>query len=94
MGKEDEAIQETRVKINADPSLRKGVYSNLVMVQSSKKEAVVNFLFTDGPAESKDADIEGIMVSRVVMTLDTLVELRDALDSHIKENKILSSEMK
>ena len=73
--------------MKADESLRKGAYANLVEVKSMSKESIMSFFFADEAEESEEeVKMSGTMVARVVMTHDTLLELRDLLNKHIEDN--------
>lgn len=73
--------------MKADDSLRKGVYANIAEVRSMNKESIVSFFFADEAEETDDeVRMSGTMVARVIMTHDTLIELRDLLNRHTESN--------
>lgn len=73
--------------MKADDSLRKGAYANIAEVRSMNKESIVSFFFADEMEETDDeVRMSGTMVARVIVTHDTLIELRDLLNRHIESN--------
>lgn len=80
--------REETISLSADAAVRRGVYANLLGIRTSGKEAVLDFGFID--AESMDDDGVpvrlGTVQARVIVTLDTLIEFRDAMSLHIDEN--------
>lgn len=74
-------------EMKADDSLRRGAYTNIAEVRSMSKESILSFFFADEAEETDDeVKMSGTMVARVVMTHETLIELRDLLDRHIEGN--------
>lgn len=68
------------ISIEAKSDMRKGVYANLSRIVSTSKESVLDFCFID---EDDGINKHGVLVSRVIMSNQALVELRDMLDSHL-----------
>lgn len=69
--------------VATDPSVRQGSYSNLVVVTSQQSEEILDFFFVD--SRDEDGAMSGVVVSRVIMSRDRLVALRDALNDHLSK---------
>ncbi|WP_449133754.1 DUF3467 domain-containing protein [Senegalimassilia sp.] len=80
----DKESQEVVMAIDAQPETRKGVYSNFVSLQSSETECLINFCLIDG--NNPDGHMTGVLVSRVIMRNEQLIDLRDAIDRQIIAN--------
>lgn len=79
-----EEKQEMVMAIDAQPDVRRGVYSNFVSLQSSETECIINFCLIDG--NSPDGHMTGVLASRVIMRNEQLIDLRDAIDRQIIAN--------
>lgn len=79
-GRENTVSDELNIQLAADLKVRQGVYSNLSVISSQPKEDRIDFIFVDGASED---GAEGVVVSRVILTRQTLIELRNAITSHI-----------
>ena len=77
--------QEVKFNMTASEAIRNGAYANLASVRTTKKESVIDFFFADSEKTDDDGSLSvgGVMCARVVMSNDTLVELRDMLNGHI-----------
>lgn len=79
--------KEVELQFVASESIRGGVYVNAAYARSSRKETVIDFVFTDSEIESEDGIVVGgVLQSRIILTSKTLLELRDMIDQHISEN--------
>ena len=78
-----EAPRERRINIQADPEHLAGRYANFANVSFSDYEFTITFARIDH--EVDDADIPGVVVSRVNMSTRFMRELIDAMqDSYSK----------
>lgn len=82
--------REVTISLTADASVRKGVYANLLGIRTSNKEATLDFGFLDNESVNEEGVVvkSGTVHTRVIVTLDTLVEFRDAISSHIDANLV------
>ena len=82
-----EEQKEARVNLIADAGLRNAAYVNTAFAKSTPKESYLSFALVDSEADV-DGELvaEGILQAHIVMSHDTLVEVRDMLDAHIKAN--------
>lgn len=69
--------------VATDPSVRKGAYANFVMLGSRQTEEILDFFFID--SNDEDGNMSGVIVSRVIMSRDNLMSLRDALNDHLSK---------
>lgn len=67
--------------IVGDVETRRGVYANAVFITSQKSEDIVDFIFTDG---GDAGGVTGVLASRVIMTRETLLQFRSAIDQHLE----------
>lgn len=76
---------EDNVLIDAigSPELRKGTYSNVASITSLRFEDVIDFYFIDGTSDS--GALRGTLVSRIIMSREALIGLRDAIDQQINK---------
>lgn len=76
------------ISLTAEDNVRSGVYSNFSMARSTQKESIIDFVFIDsnGDDESGKHVANGLVQSRIIMSHQSLVELRNMLDKHIEEN--------
>lgn len=65
--------------------MRKGVYSNFVLVKSTEHESFLDFCLNDND-QNEDGSTDVIVVSRVIMSNESLKKLRDTLDRHVAEH--------
>ena len=64
--------------------MRKGAYSNFVSLRSNESDSILDFCFLD--AQNADGEMTGVLVSRIIMRNEQLIDLRDALDRQIIAN--------
>lgn len=74
---EEKAINLT---IDSDPQTRKGAYSDRVLVTSEGGFIRLDFLHVDIPS---DDGMRAVLVSRIMMSREDVVALKDVLDSHL-----------
>lgn len=76
------------ISISASPEARKGSYANLASVRTSKKENVLDFFFVDSEVEGEEGgrELVGVLQARIIMTDDSLIELKRMLDAHVEKN--------
>ena len=82
-------MQETRefnLNIDHDTATRKGVMSNLVMASTDGAVTRLDFINSDIPGE--DGQVRAVLSSRVYMTNENLLALRDMLNDHTKNWKV------
>lgn len=83
-------IREELISLSADASVRKGAYANLLGIRTSNKEAILDFGFLDSEHIDENGTLvkSGTVQARIIVSLDTLVEFRDAISSHIEANLV------
>ena len=74
--------EHNEFSIVGDMETRRGVYANAVFITSQKSEDIVDFIFTDGG--DTDGGVTGVLSSRVIMTRETLLQFRSAIDQHLE----------
>lgn len=72
------------IEVEANPDMRRGAYSNFVSLRRNGSNCIMDFCFLDGEVEGRG--MTGVLASRVIMSNDRLIELRDALDRQILGN--------
>lgn len=79
--------KELQLNLNAEFDKRKGSYSNFQTVTDLGKESILDFFFVDqtGVDESGKTFKNGVMVSRIILSRNGLVELKDMLVKHIEK---------
>lgn len=80
MDKEHRSMQ-----ISGDPDVRRGVFADLVSAQTPNQVTRLDFIQIEG--ESDDSTLQGVLASRVYMTNESLIALRDMLVRHTKDWK-------
>ena len=80
MDKEDRSMQ-----ITADSDIRRGVFADLVFAQTSNQVTRLDFIQIEG--EVDDSTLQGVLASRVYMTNESLIALRNMLIRHTKDWK-------
>ena len=78
----------TKLLLDIPDELRGGVYSNLGLVKEGEDgEAVVSFYLMDshGCDEDGTPTQDGVLQSRVIMSVRTLAILRDQLDRYLDD---------
>ena len=80
MDKDDRSMQ-----ITADSDIRRGVFADLVFAQTSNQVTRLDFIQIEG--EVDDTTLQGVLASRVYMTNESLIALRDMLIRHTKDWK-------
>lgn len=80
MDKDDRSMQ-----ITADFDIRRGVFADLVFAQTSNQVTRLDFIQIEG--EVDDSTLHGVLASRVYMTNESLIALRDMLIRHTKDWK-------
>lgn len=80
MDKEHRSMQ-----ITADSDIRRGVFADLVSAQTPNQVTRLDFIQIEG--EGDDSTLQGVLASRVYMTNESLIALRDMLVRHTKDWK-------
>lgn len=80
MDKDDRSMQ-----ITADSDIRRGVFADLVFAQTSNQVTRLDFIQIE--VEVDDSTLQGVLASRVYMTNESLIALRDMLIRHTKDWK-------
>lgn len=75
-------FEHNEFNIVGDVETRRGVYANAVFITSQKAEDIVDFIFTDGG--DAGGGVTGVLASRVIMTRETLLQFRSAIDQHLE----------
>lgn len=67
---------------------RGGVYANISFISSNENESILNFAFIDATSidENGKRSMDGVLQARIIMSNSGIVDLRNMLDNHIKEN--------
>jgi hypothetical protein len=81
--KKSTATNLPQVKIQSDPTLMQGDYSNAVKVSSTNEEVIVDFAFVF-PAD--ETSMEGVMTNRIVLSSATAKILSDKLHEVLSTN--------
>jgi hypothetical protein len=68
-------------EIFADAGKRAGAFSDYMVVKSVNGKAILDFCLIDDMADGRAT---GALVSRVILTNESLVSLSDMLNKHIK----------
>lgn len=76
------------VQITGDSDIRRGVFADLVFAQTPNQVTRLDFVQIEG--ESDDSTLQGVLASRVYMTNESLIALRDMLVRHTKDWKVES----
>lgn len=89
-GQNNEAGKQkgARLNLQGDAEMRKGVFANCFTLMDSKTCSILDSFFLDTPVTTnkQGEDVQGgIMVSRVILTRDTLIELRDMISRHLEK---------
>lgn len=74
--------------VSSSEETRKGAYANLASIRTSRKENVLDFIFVESETvdEKGARHLNGILQSRIILTNESLFELKRMLDSHIEKN--------
>lgn len=80
MDKDDRNMQ-----ITADSEMRRGVFADLVFAQTSNQVTRLDFIQIEG--EVDNSTLQGVLASRIYMTNESLIALRDMLIRHTKDWK-------
>lgn len=73
--------RQIHIDIDSDTETRKGVFSNISMLTDEGPLTRIDFLNSDIHVTEENS--RAVLASRVYMTRDDLVLLRNVLDSHI-----------
>lgn len=73
--------EQLKFDVAGNLETRKGVYANTVFISSQPSEDVLDFYFMDG--SNSDGAMTGVIVSRVIMSRNTLLSFRGAIDRHL-----------
>ena len=68
------------LSIDHDPQTRKGCFSDFSMAATNGPNTRLDFISTDIPGEN--GSVRGVLSARVYMTNESLIALRDMLNSH------------
>jgi len=71
-------LSQKTLKVIIPHQVQGGVFSNVARVNLTSREVVVDFAFVDPNTN------EGILVSRVILTKDHAVELKNVLEKVLK----------
>ncbi|MCD6320976.1 DUF3467 domain-containing protein [Candidatus Bipolaricaulota bacterium] len=75
---------QREMQVIAEPALRKGVYSNLVVVSHQKEEFVLDFLFVDPRAQGPKGG-QALLVARVILSPGHMKRLHQAIGENIEK---------
>lgn len=86
----DRGVEQHTATLNLQGNidLRKGVYANIFTLMESKGCSILDCFFLDTPVvknEQGEGIQGGTMVSRIILSRDTLVELRDMISRHLEK---------
>ena len=77
---EDNKAEGISLNIDHDPQTRRGCFSDLAMAATNGPNTRLDFISTDIPDEN--GNIRGVLSARVYMSNESLIALRDMLNSH------------
>lgn len=84
---ENQDKREAKLELAASESLRGGVYANASFAKTTPKESTLDFVLIDSEEDREgELVVGGVLQARIIMTNDSLIELRDMLNSHIENN--------
>lgn len=79
-----------KVNFEADINDRKGRFANFFSISTKERVAILDCFLVDTVFEMEDGSEEqhGILETRVLMDIDSLIQLRNMLDRHISEHRL------
>lgn len=76
-------MENREYDIVGDIESRRGVYANAAFITSQGSEDIIDFVLTDGI--NNDGCVTGVLASRIVLTHETLLQLKKTIDGHIQQ---------
>lgn len=73
--------KQFQLEVSGDLETRKGSYANVVFITSQANEDILDFFFMD--SIGANGEQSGVLTSRIVMSRQTLLSFRDALNQHL-----------
>lgn len=86
----DERNSSVNVSIDHDPQTRKGVFSDFVMARTKGGVTRIDFVQLD--IDLDGGDKQAVLASRVFMSNEDVITLRDMLNDHISKNIVRPSD--
>ena len=71
------------IAVDSSPEVRRGAYAEISTVKTAGTMSTIDFAMVEGPIDDQGT-LGAILTSRVVMTNDNLIALRDMLVDHTK----------
>ena len=72
---------QVSIAVEATPEMRAGRFSDVSLIRTNGGSSTIDFVMTDGAADENGV-ISAVLVSRVSMTNESVVALRDMLVRH------------
>lgn len=76
--------QKLNVNVDSDVSTRKGVHADIVIAETNGADTRLDFVLLErsgGPAAG-DGGVSAVLASRIFMSRDNVIALRDMLNEH------------
>lgn len=72
------------IALEATPDVRRGVHADVAMVRTNGGQSLIDFVLLDTPP-APDGTVSGLLTSRVFMSNEDLIALRDSLNDYTKD---------
>lgn len=82
----EKAAQSINLNLDSDPETRKGVMASIVLASTDGGVTRLDFVNPDIP--ENEGSVRAVLSSRVYMSNENLLALRDMLNSHTAEWKV------
>ena len=79
--------KKLNLMVDTPPESRFGRFADTFFVRTNGPASTVDFILTDGPPD-EDGNVPALLVSRVSMTNEALLALRDMLNDHTSGWKV------
>lgn len=73
--------KQVQLEVSGDLETRKGSYANTLFITSQENEDILDFFFMD--STGVNGEQSGVLTSRVIVSRQTLLSFRDALNQHL-----------
>ena len=72
------SLEGNAIAVEATPDVRRGVHADIAMIRTNGGQSMIDFVLVDTP-HAADGTASGVLSSRVFMSNESLVTLRDTL---------------
>ncbi|MGR1083420.1 hypothetical protein ACUYFE_05255 [Olegusella massiliensis] len=72
------SLEGNAIAVEATPDVRRGVHADIAMIRTNGGQSMIDFVLVDTPPVA-DGTASGVLSSRVFMSNESLVTLRDTL---------------